>query len=104
MNSQVCSQCYRPVIWATTVYERPIPLDPDPDPDGNQAVMRDGTGALRTRQLKKNQEPADFERLHMPHAATCAARRAPARLPSNVTPITSARSLRGGSTTPRRTP
>ena len=96
MSSGVCSLCRRPVIWATTVYEKSIALDPDPDPDGNQFVYRDGTGALRTRQRKKGQEPQPFERIHMPHVASCPARRKPPPLPSNVTPITAARSLRRG--------
>lgn len=95
MNAQTCNLCGRPLLWATTVYERPIPLDPTPDPDGNQFVYRDGTGALRTRQAKKGQEPQPFERVHQPHFATCPKRRAPAP-PSNVTPITAARSLRRG--------
>jgi len=86
----VCSLCRRPVIWATTVYEKSIPLDPEPDPDGNQAVYRDVSGALRTRQLKKGQEAQPFEKLHMVHIASCPARRrptSPVPLPSNVIPI-----------------
>jgi hypothetical protein len=104
VSDQVCSLCHRPVIWATTVYEKPIPLDPDPDPDGNQFVYRDGSGALRTRQRKKGQEPQPFERIHMPHVATCAARRKAPAPPANVTPITAARSLQRGYRYPRRTP
>lgn len=100
----MCSLCLLPVIWAVTVYEKSIPLDPDPHADGNQAVYRDGTGALRTRQLKKGQEAQPFERLHMPHVATCSARRKAPPRPANVTPITAARSLQRGYRYPRRTP
>lgn len=96
MSAQECDFCGRPLLWATTVYERPIPLDPDPDPKGNQAIYRDGTGALRTRHLKKGQQPQPFEKLHMPHVATCPARKPPAARPANVTPINAARSLRRG--------
>jgi hypothetical protein len=100
VSPQTCDFCGQRLLWATTVYERPIPLDPDPDPDGNQFVYRDATGALRTRQRKKGQQPQAFERIHMPHVATCAASRKP---PANVTPIIAARSLRRGHRNPRRT-
>jgi hypothetical protein len=104
VSAQTCGFCHRPLLWAITVYDKPIPLDPDPDPEGNQFVYRDVSGALRARQRKKGQEPQPFERIHMPHVATCTARRKPSPPPSNVTSITAARSLQRGYRYPRRTP
>jgi hypothetical protein len=111
MRLRNCSACHRPVKWALTVNSKYLPLDPDPDPAGNQAVHYDHTSTLRTRQLGKDQQPYAYERLYMPHVATCTGPKppgpprplAPVPVPSNVTPITSAPSLRRG-IPPRRTP
>ena len=108
MRPRTCSACHQPVKWALTVNNKWIPLDPGPNPDGNQAVHFDHTSTLRTRQLGKDQKPYAYERLHMPHVATCTGPqqprpRAPVPVPSNVTPITAAPSLRRG-TPPRTAP
>lgn len=95
-----CGTCGRPLLWARTVNNKPIPLDQAPDPEGNQAVYRDGTGGWRTRQLRQGEEPFGYERRYMPHAATCGSPEAvvvPIRpLPANVIPISAARSRRDG--------
>jgi hypothetical protein len=105
MTSGLCSACRKPVLWALTVNNKRIPLDPRPDPDGNQAAYRDGTGGYRTRQLKDDQEPSGYERRYMPHFATCTRRDKPATaapaptatvLPENVIPISRGRELRRG--------
>ena len=91
-----CDDCQQPVIWALTTANRKwISLDPEPDPGGRQAAYRDHTKTLRTRQLKKDEEPLGFERLYMIHRATCTARQPPPVPPKNVTPITRAPSWRG---------
>ena len=98
-----CRTCDARLLWALTVNGKFLPLDPRPDDAGNQAAYRDGTGGWRTRQLKAGEEPLRHEKRYMPHMATCGKPQAAAvplrPLPANVTPITAARSLRGG---PRR--
>lgn len=69
---QFCGDCLQPIRWAVTAANtRRIALDPDPDPDGNQAAYPDEAGTLRTRQLRKGEDPLGFERRYMPHIATC---------------------------------
>lgn len=102
MNPRSCLRCGARVRWAVTAANnQPMPLNWDQDPAGNQAAYYDGTATLRTRQLKDGQEPYGYERRYMPHAATCVkpGEQPPPRppvpvLPSNVTPITAAPSLR----------
>jgi hypothetical protein len=48
-----------------------MPLNPHPDPGGNVAAYKDHTGTVRCRTLGKGQQAAGFERIYMPHAATC---------------------------------
>jgi hypothetical protein len=103
---QPCRRCQRPVLWARTGRGKWLPLDPKPDPKGNQAAWQDSDGTWKTRQIGPNagpdDKPYDFERLYMPHVAgtTCKPQEAavvPIKpLPQNVTPISAARSLRGG--------
>jgi hypothetical protein len=92
--------CQAYVVWAVTEANgKPLPLNPRPDPAGNQAAFRDGLGVMRTRQLKDGDEPYKHEKRYMPHFATCAKRDKPHLAvvpPPNVTPITAAPSLRGG--------
>ena len=86
--------CGQRILWARTVNNRPIALNPVPDPEGNQAVYRDGTGTWLTRQLRDGEEPYGYERRLMPHVATCPLekeRRARAKearqpVPENVVP------------------
>lgn len=99
-----CGKCQRQVLWAKTERGKWIPLDPAPDPKGNQAAWQDSDGTWKTRQVGPASDPPwDWEKPFMPHAATCKPEAAvvPARpRPANVTPITAARSLRGGRRTP----
>lgn len=94
-----CPSCGRPVLWASTERGGHRTLDPAVDDQGNQAVLRDGTGTLRARQLTKDlPTPAPFEKLMMPHVATCP--KAPGRvpppheLPDNVVPLDRSRRSR----------
>lgn len=104
-----CRACLKRVIWARTgLRNRWFPLDPKPDPKGNQAAWQDSDGLWRTRQLTEGGEPPwGFETLYMPHPATCEKRKPkpePAPLPQNVTPISAARSVRGGNRPNGRNP
>lgn len=35
MNSPTCRSCGADVVWAITVNDKTMPVDPDPHPDGN---------------------------------------------------------------------
>ncbi|PSK95830.1 hypothetical protein CLV30_12882 [Haloactinopolyspora alba] len=91
-----CQSCGRPILWAFTEQGSRRMLDPALDDQGNQAVVRDGTGTLRARQLSTDRPvPDGFEKLMMPHVVTCP--KAPGRtpppesLPPNVVPLDRAR-------------
>ncbi len=95
-----CLRCQAAVLWAKTERGKWLPLDPEPDPKGNQAAWQDSDGTWKTRQLSpKSDPPWGWESVYMPHvpSTTCKPQPAvvPAR-PANVTPITAARSIRGG--------
>jgi hypothetical protein len=101
-QAAACRKCLRPVLWARTERSRWIALDPKPDPKGNQAAWQDADGTWRTRQVGTASAPPpwDWERVYMPHVASCKPGEAAVTplkpLPANVTPITAARSLRDG--------
>jgi hypothetical protein len=46
-------------------------LNLDPDPAGNVAVRIDQNDNVFARTLRKGEQPAAFETVHMPHKATC---------------------------------
>jgi hypothetical protein len=48
-----------------------MPLDPRPNADGNVAVYKDATGSLVGRVVGKGGDHLGYERLMMPHFATC---------------------------------
>jgi hypothetical protein len=105
VNVPFCELCLARIVWAVTANGKHIPLDPGVNPDGNQAAYRDHTETMRTRQLRKDEEPLGFERRYMPHFATCLKRKpappsAPVQLPANVIPISRAAARRR----PRRLP
>ncbi len=52
-----------------------LAVDLVPDPEGNTAVWRDVHGVLRSRRVTKARPLAPFEKLMLPHAASCVARR-----------------------------
>ncbi len=92
---RVKCDCGKPLLWARTERNRWIPLDPDPNPDGNQAAWQDSDGTWKTRQIGKNSDPPwGFERMFMPHVASCvrvkerqeAAKQATQPAPENVVP------------------
>lgn len=70
-----CGECQASVIWAFTPMGKRMPLDPEPNAEGNTAAYRDGTGRWRARVLRTGEQPAGYERLYMPHFATCPVRK-----------------------------
>lgn len=82
-----CPDCQRAVLWtrtlpgATTPGGKRLPVDRAPDPAGNTAVRRDGTTAWVSRRVTDEQPLMGYERLHMPHPATCPKRQAQLLLP-----------------------
>ncbi|WP_228976722.1 hypothetical protein [Streptomyces sp. DH12] len=84
----VCSDCGHEVLWTVTAAGKRLAVDPTPDPSGNTAVVRDGLGAYRSRRPTDELPPMGYERLHVPHIATCQGRRpTPAELPPGVTDL-----------------
>ncbi|MFJ5638694.1 hypothetical protein [Streptomyces sp. NPDC093223] len=86
-----CRDCRRPVLWTTTEAGKRLAVDPEPDPQGNAAVWRDGTGTTRSRRPSDELPLTGWERLYMPHVATCPARvqqlALPGPLPAGVTSL-----------------
>jgi hypothetical protein len=76
--------CRRSIRFVTTKNGKQMPIDVTPDESGNVAVYVDETGTWRGRVLG-GAAPHRWERVYMPHAATCAARQpTPRRLPAGV--------------------
>lgn len=69
-----CPDCRAPVLWTITEAGRRLAVDPTPTEDGNTAAYRDGVGTLRSRRPSEELPLLPYERLYMPHVATCAAR------------------------------
>ncbi|MFD6421581.1 hypothetical protein [Streptomyces sp. NPDC060198] len=86
-----CPTCRRPIRWTRTEAGRPLAVDPGPDPTGNTAVWRDGTGALRSRRPSAELPLTGWERLHMPHVATCPTHQPETPLPAGVTRLSDLR-------------
>ena len=85
-----CRKCGKAIVFAVVDNKegKPpsrMPLDPVPTADGNVAVNRDVTGRLIGHVLSKGEEPLGYQRLFMPHFATCEKRETPppAETPSN---------------------
>ncbi|MFF5984381.1 hypothetical protein ACFY78_36620 [Streptomyces olindensis] len=89
-----CRDCRRPVLWTTTEAGKRLAVDPEPNPTGNAAVWRDGTGAVRSRRPTAELPLNGWERLHLPHVATCPARAQQLALPAGVTSLAAHRRKR----------
>lgn len=71
-----CGYCGHLIVWARHVAgghgrSRSMPLNPYPDPAGNVAVFNPSHTQLTARVLTKGEHPQTFEKLAMPHFATC---------------------------------
>lgn len=72
--TSTCRRCHAPIEWAITLLGKRMPLDAgEPaDPErANVARWIDGDGVIRARALARGERPAAYERLAMPHFATC---------------------------------
>lgn len=66
-----CRRCGRQMAFARTAAGRAMPVDLVPSAAGNVALHVDSSGRLVARVLTSTHEPRPFERVHMPHFATC---------------------------------
>jgi hypothetical protein len=93
----ICMQCHRDVVWTVTDAGKRLAVDPEPDETGNTAVYRDGTGTHRSRRPSDDLPTMAWEKLYVPHVATCPARqrpptqKRPATLPPGVLDLTAYR-------------
>jgi hypothetical protein len=90
----LCARCGVEVLWTVTDAGKRMAVNPVPDEAGNTAVYRDGTGTWRSRRPTEELPAMAWERIHMPHVATCKAaapRKKPAELPPGVTDLTAYR-------------
>ncbi|WP_371517717.1 hypothetical protein [Kitasatospora sp. NBC_01300] len=69
-----CRRCGTAVHWTITAAGARLAVDVNPCTLGNTAVYRDGTGTIRSRRPTAELPLLSYERLHLPHAATCIAR------------------------------
>ncbi|MFJ4189471.1 hypothetical protein [Kitasatospora sp. NPDC089509] len=60
--------------WTITAAGARLAVDAAPCVLGNIAVYRDGTGTIRSRRPHAELPLLPYERLHLPHAASCIAR------------------------------
>jgi hypothetical protein len=90
----LCARCGHEVLWTVTEAGKRQAVDPVPDEAGNTAVYRDGTGTWRSRRPTEELPVMAWERMHIPHVATCKAN-APkgksAELPPGVADLTAYR-------------
>ncbi|MDT0567877.1 hypothetical protein RM704_10415 [Streptomyces sp. DSM 3412] len=82
-----CHDCRRPILWTITEAGKRLAVDPDPDSAGNTAVRCDGVGTWRSRRPTTELPINGWERLHMPHVATCPNRAEQLALPVGVTSL-----------------
>lgn len=66
-----CRICSAPIRLTRTEAGRILPVDADPSPAGNTAVSRDVHGVLCSRRISEAYPARPYERVMMPHAATC---------------------------------
>ena len=98
----VCMACHREVVWTVTDAGKRLAVDPAPDAAGNTAVYRDATGTYRSRRPSEELPIAAWEKLYVPHVATCPARhrmptqKRPAVLPPGVLDLAAYRRRAGG--------
>lgn len=80
--------CGQRVRMTKTESGAPFPVNLVPDPNGNTAVWRDVAGVLRSRRVTPERPLLPYERLMMPHVATCKppARRTTPPRPPRPTP------------------
>ncbi len=66
-----CLKCHAQVRITTAESGKMFLVDPSPDPSGSTACHRDARGVLRSRRVSEERPAAPWERVMMPHMATC---------------------------------
>jgi hypothetical protein len=95
-----CGRCPASFVFAITDAGRSMPVDVEPDVAGNVAVHVDGAGRVRARVVSKDLPVQPWEKLHLPHFATCGGMaKAPAQRQDNVVPLYRKRAARRALTT-----
>jgi len=93
-----CAVCGSEVLWTVTEAGKRLAVDPRPDEAGNTTAYRDGLGVWRSRRPSQELPIAPWERLYMPHAATCrdgGKSPQPQALPPGVVDLAAHRRARG---------
>lgn len=94
-----CPDCGHPVRWTITQAGKRLAIDPEPTEEGNTAVYRDGTGTWRSRRPNEELPAQPWERICMPHVATCTPEavqlQLDLKLPEGVADFTAYRRKRG---------
>jgi len=96
-----CAVCGSEVLWTVTEAGKRLAVDPRPDEAGNTTAYRDGLGVWRSRRPSPELPIAPWERLYMPHAATCRTAKTaeavtvPPVLPPGVADLAAHRRARG---------
>lgn len=80
MKQTICKKCNRPIGWCVSENGRPMPIDIEPNAAGN-VIVGYREGRLVGVVLSKN-KPRPEGQAHMPHYATC-----PARKPAKPRPV-----------------
>lgn len=66
-----CRACGAAIRWTITEAGKRQAVDATPNPLGTRAVARDGRGTWLSRTPTAELPLCGWERLHIPHAATC---------------------------------
>ncbi|MBK3625471.1 hypothetical protein JHN59_11555 [Streptomyces sp. MBT49] len=66
-----CNVCGAAIRWTITEAGKRQAVNAAPDAKGTRAVARDGRGTWLSRTPTDELPLCGWERLHMPHAATC---------------------------------
>jgi hypothetical protein len=92
----VCPDCGDEVLVAITAAGRRQLLNPEPDEKGNTAAYQTGVGGWRARVPNADLPLLPYERIFMPHPATCDRRLArPAPTPLLQPSVAGKDTLRG---------
>lgn len=78
-----CRACRAAVLVTLTESGRRLLVDPEPEPErGNTALHRDHLGVLRSRRITAERPVMPWERVYVPHPATCPDRNGPPAQPA----------------------
>jgi hypothetical protein len=94
-----CGQCGALIRWTRTDAGKLSAMNPRSDPAGNTAVFCDALGVWRSRRPTEELPITPWEKLHVPHVATCTPAIRSAPLPAAVADLSAYRRNRGA---PRR--